>query len=151
MDSVSILKRRRGQLLPSKSDETKLKPTAATGGTTTAKGSMATCGTMMATGGSTAMSSTTTRQNEGDGRHDNTAVSPYYSKFRLRIRNEPAAAHYGANVGLKNSNVNCYSNAIFQCIASCICYSGFSPSEKHPPFQLNHAFAYLMSSFHGWK
>jgi len=133
LDSFSILKRRRGQLLPSKSDETELKPTAATGGTTTAKGSMATCGTMMVTGGSTAMSSTTTRQNEGDdGRHDNTAVSPYYSKFQLRIRNEPAAAHYGANAGLKNSNVNCYSNAIFQCIASCICYSGFSPSEKHP-------------------
>jgi len=117
-------------LLPSKSDETELKPTAATGGTTTARGSTATCGTMMATGGSTATSSTTTRKNEGDGRHDNADVSPYYTKFQLPIRNEPAAAHFGANAGLKNSNVNCYSNAIFQYIASCICYSGFSPVKN---------------------
>jgi len=88
----------------------------------------------------------TSRQIEGDGQHDNAAVSPYYSKFQLRIQNKHAAAHFGANAGLKNSNVNCYSNAIFQCIASCICYSGFSPSENHLQFRLNHTFASLMSS-----
>ncbi len=104
-----ILKRRRGQWIPSKFNETELKPTAKSPDT----------------------------------------VSPYYTQFQQRIRNEPAAAHLGANAGLKNSNVNCYSNAIFQCIASCICYSDFSPSEKHPQFPLNHAFASLMSSVVG--
>ena len=74
---------------------------------------------------------------------------PYYKQFPLRLRNEPAAVNLGAHAGLKNSNVNCYSNAIFQCIASCICYSDFSPSEKHPQFPLNHAFASLMSSMVG--
>ena len=74
---------------------------------------------------------------------------PYYKQFPLRLRDEPAAVNLGAHAGLKNSNVNCYSNAIFQCIASCICFSDFSPSEKHPQFPLNHAFASLMSSMVG--
>jgi hypothetical protein len=42
--------------------------------------------------------------------------------------------------------VNCYSNAILQCIASCIRFSDFSPSENHPQFPLNHRFASLMNS-----
>ena len=74
---------------------------------------------------------------------------PYYKQFPLQLRDEPAAVNIGAHAGLKNSNVNCYSNAIFQCIASCICFSDFSPSEKHPQFPLNHAFASLMSSMVG--
>ena len=45
--------------------------------------------------------------------------------------------------------MNCYSNAILQCLASCICFSDFSPSEKHQQFTLNHAFASLMSSMVG--
>ena len=71
---------------------------------------------------------------------------PYYKQFPLRLRDEPAAVNLGAHAGLKNSNVNCYSNAIFQCIASCITFSDFSPSENHPQFPLNHAFASLMNS-----
>ena len=44
----------------------------------------------------------------------------YYSTFQERKRGEPAAVYVGANAGLKNSNVCCYSNAILQCLASCI-------------------------------
>ena len=43
----------------------------------------------------------------------------------------------------------CYSNAILQCLASCISLSDFSPSENHPEFELNHAFASLMTSMVG--
>ncbi len=107
--AVKLLKRRRGQRLPSRSDETEIKPPA--------------------------------KSPETD--------YPYYKQFPLRLRDEPAAVNLGAHAGLKNSNVNCYSNAIFQCIASCICFSDFSPSEKHPKFPLNHAFASLMSSMVG--
>ncbi len=74
---------------------------------------------------------------------------PYYKQFPLQLRNEPAAVNLGAHAGLENSNVNCYSNAIFQCIASCICFSDFSPSEKHPQFPLKHTFASLMNSMVG--
>jgi hypothetical protein len=101
-----LLKGKRCQRLPSKSDETELKPPAKSPET----------------------------------------KYPYYKQFPLRLRDGPAAVNLGAHAGLKNSNVNCYSNAIFQCIASCICFSDFSPSEKHPQFPLNHAFASLMSS-----
>ena len=40
----------------------------------------------------------------------------------------------------------CYSNAILQCLASCIFFSDFSPSETHTEFRLNHAFASLTNS-----
>jgi hypothetical protein len=79
---------------------------------------------------------------------DNTKVS-YYSTFQERKRGEPAAVNVGANAGLKNSNVSCYSNAILQCLASCIHFSDFSPSDNHPEFELNHAFASLMTSMVG--
>ncbi len=79
---------------------------------------------------------------------ENTKVS-YYSTFQERKRGEPAAVNVGANAGLKNSNVVCYSNAILQCLASCICLSDFSPSENHTEFELNHAFACLMTSMVG--
>ncbi len=75
----------------------------------------------------------------------NTKVS-HYTTFQERIRGEPAAVNVGANAGLKNSNVYCYSNAILQCLASCFYLSDFSPSENHPEFELNHAFACLMNS-----
>ncbi len=104
-----LLKRRPGQQLPSKLDETELKPPAKPPQT----------------------------------------KYPYYKQFPLRLRNEPAAVNLGAHAGLKNSNVNCYSNTIFQCIASCISFSDFSPSEKHPQIPLNHTFASLMSSMVG--
>jgi len=73
----------------------------------------------------------------------------YYTTFPERIRGEPAAVNVGANAGLKNRNVYCYSNAILQCLASCIFFSGFSPSENHTEFALNHAFASLMNSMVG--
>jgi hypothetical protein len=77
---------------------------------------------------------------------DKTKVS-YYTTFQERIRGEPpAAVNVGANAGLKNSNVSCYSNAILQCLASCIFFSNISPSVNHPEFPLNHAFASLMTS-----
>jgi hypothetical protein len=76
---------------------------------------------------------------------EKTKVS-YYLKFQERIRGEPAAVDVGANAGLVNSNVSCYSNAILQCLASCIHFSDFSPSVNHPEFPLNHAFASLMIS-----
>jgi hypothetical protein len=70
----------------------------------------------------------------------------YYSTFQERKRSEPAAVNVGANAGLKNSNVVCYSNAILQCLASCFCLSDFSPSENRPELELNRLFACLMSS-----
>lgn len=70
----------------------------------------------------------------------------YYSSFADRQRGEPAAVNVGANAGLQNSNVACYSNAILQCLASCIHFSDFSPSVNHPEFPLNHAFESLMIS-----
>jgi hypothetical protein len=79
-----------------------------------------------------------------------TAQSPeveYYKNFTPRQRDGRAAVNLGAHAGLNNnSNVTCYSNAVFQCIASCITLSDFSPSENHPQFPLNHAFASLMNS-----
>jgi len=50
---------------------------------------------------------------------EKTKVS-YYTTFPEQIRGEPAAVNVGVNAGLKNSNVYCYSNAILQCLASCI-------------------------------
>jgi hypothetical protein len=44
----------------------------------------------------------------------------YYKTFPEQIRGESAANNVGANAGLKNSNVYCYSNAILQCLVSCI-------------------------------
>ena len=73
----------------------------------------------------------------------------YYKTFPERIRGESAAVNVGANAGFKNSNVYCYSNAILQCLASCIFFSDFSPSENHTEFALNHAFASLMNSMVG--
>ncbi len=70
-----LLKRRCGKRLPSKLDETELKPPA--------------------------------KSPEKE--------YPYYKQFPLqRLCDEPAAVNLGAHAGLKNSNVNCYSNAIFQ-------------------------------------
>jgi len=85
------------------------------------------------------------RNKTGDENEEKTKVS-YYTTFQERIRGEPAAVNVGANAGLKNSNVVCYSNAILQCLASCICLSDFSPSDNHTEFELNHAFACLMNS-----
>jgi ubiquitin C-terminal hydrolase len=89
----------------------------------------------------------TSRKPRKSKSHDEekTKVS-YYTTFQERKCGEPAAVNVGANAGLKNSNVSCYSNAILQCLASCIHFSDFSPSDNHPEFELNHAFASLMTS-----
>jgi hypothetical protein len=105
-----LLKRKRGQLLPSKSDETELKPPAKSPET----------------------------------------KNPYYKQFPLRLPDEPAAVNLGAHAGLKNSNVNCYSNAIFQYIASCIGFSDFSPSEKTSTVSIESRIC-ISNEFHGWK
>jgi len=83
------------------------------------------------------------RSKTSDG--DKTGVG-YYKTFPEQKRGEPATVNIGANAGLENSNVVCYSNAILQCLASCFYLSDFSPSENHPEFELNHAFACLMNS-----
>ena len=38
----------------------------------------------------------------------------YYKEFTKQQRDGPAAVNLGAHAGLNNSNVNCYSNAVFQ-------------------------------------
>ena len=58
----------------------------------------------------------------------------------------------GAHAGLINSNVICYSNAIFQCIASCadlnLCkeFLRSQPSEEHQHFKIYYEFKSLISS-----
>jgi len=92
---------------------------------------------------------TSPKPRKGNSHDQEETEYPYYKQFPLQQCNEPGAVNLGAHAGLNNSNVNCYSNAIFQCIASCICFSDFAPSEKHPQFPLNHAFASLLSSMVG--
>ena len=58
-----------------------------------------------------------TRSNETESKPP--ANSPeedysYYRQFQPRLRDGPAAVNLGAHAGLNNSNVNCYSNAVFQ-------------------------------------
>ena len=72
----------------------------------------------------------------------------YYKQFPLQLRNGPAADNLGAHAGLKNSNVNCYSNAIIQCIASCICFSDFSPPNPNFKWE-NQGFCGNNGSVHG--
>ena len=72
-------------------------------------------------------------------------------------RDEPAARRTDdpvpvidrANAGLKNCGGICYSNAIFQGLASCIHASQFlrgPPSDAHKKFPLYHAFASVMNA-----
>jgi hypothetical protein len=54
-----------------------------------------------------------------------------------------------ANAGLSNSGVVCYSNAIFQVLASCNHLTAFfsnSPSQDHERFRLYYAFAQVLHS-----
>jgi ubiquitin C-terminal hydrolase len=61
----------------------------------------------------------------------------------------------GAHAGLINANVVCYSNAIFQCIASCAnlgYYDDFlwsPPKEEHRHFKLYYEFKSVISSILG--
>ncbi len=61
--------------------------------------------------------------------------SYYRNNFHHSRRSKGRAT--GANAGLINANVICYSNAIFQCITSCANlgnyadFFGISPKEEH--------------------
>ncbi len=76
--------------------------------------------------------------------------SPYYRRyFQVRRTNARDPVIADAHAGLKNCDVICYSNAIFQCIASCIHVSDFlqtPPNEEHEWFPLYYTFASVMSS-----
>jgi hypothetical protein len=76
--------------------------------------------------------------------------SPYYRhNFQVQRTNAPAPVIAHAHAGLNNCDVICYSNAIFQGIASCIHVSDFlqtPPNEEHQRFPLYYAFASVMSS-----
>ena len=75
--------------------------------------------------------------------------SPYYRDFQPRRTNAPDPFIADAHAGLINCDVVCYSNAIFQCIASCIHVSDFlqtPPNEEHQRFPLYYEFASVMSS-----
>jgi ubiquitin C-terminal hydrolase len=78
--------------------------------------------------------------------------SPYYrdnfiNSARRTNELDPVIDH--AHAGLTNCDVICYSNAIFQGLASCIHVSQFlqsPPKEDHRRLTLYHAFASVMSS-----
>ncbi len=76
--------------------------------------------------------------------------SPYYGhNFQVQRTNAPAPVIAHAHAGLNNCDVICYSNAIFQGIASCIHVSDFlqtPPNEEHHWFPYYYAFASVMSS-----
>ena len=61
--------------------------------------------------------------------------SPYYrNNFQSRRTNTPTPVTADAHAGLRNCDVICYSNAIFQGIASCMHVSDFlqtPPNEEH--------------------
>ncbi len=77
--------------------------------------------------------------------------SPYYRSFPSRRTNTPTPVNAGAHAGLTNCDMICYSNAIFQGIASCIHVTDFlqtPPNEEHQRFPLYYyyAFASVMCS-----
>jgi hypothetical protein len=98
-----FLKRRRGPRLPSISDETELKPPAKSRSTPRR---------------SKDQDKTSPKPRKGNSHDQEETEHPYYKQFPPRQRDQPAAVNHHAHAGLKNSNVNCYSNAILQCIAS---------------------------------
>ena len=74
----------------------------------------------------------------------------YYKKFPPINRSNRRAT--GANTGLINANVICYSNANFQCIASCANLDNFAdflrspPNEEHQHFELYYEYKSVISS-----
>jgi len=83
---------------------------------------------------------------------DKREESPYYRDNFInsaRRTNEPDPVIDHAHAGLTKCDVICYSNAIFQGLASCIHVSQFlrsPPKDDHRRFPLYHAFASVMSS-----
>ncbi len=65
--------------------------------------------------------------------------SPYYRSFPPRRADTPTPVDADAHAGLTNCDMICYSNAIFQGIASCIHVTDFlqtPPSQEHQWFPL---------------
>ena len=79
--------------------------------------------------------------------------SPYYRNyFQSQRTNTPTPVTADAHAGLRNCDMICYSNAIFQGIVSCIHVTDFlqtPPNEEHQQFPLFYAFASVMSSMVG--
>ncbi len=91
---------------------------------------------------------------------DNGAQISYYRhNFQPSRRSDPSRRSKGRSDGahseLINSGVICYSNAIFQCIASCAnlgyCddFLCSQPSEEHQHFKLYYEFKSVISSILG--
>jgi hypothetical protein len=75
--------------------------------------------------------------------------SLYYTTFKKSRHNVCQIVCDGRNAGLKNNNVICYSNSIFQIIASCNQFKKYlptPPSEEHKHFRLYYEFSYVISS-----
>ena len=78
--------------------------------------------------------------------------APYYRDNFInsaRRTNEPDPVIDHAHAGLTNCDVICYSNALFQGIASCIHVSDFlqsPPDDEHKWFPLYHTFSSVMRS-----
>jgi len=82
----------------------------------------------------------------------------YYRDFQTSRRSDLSRSEGrsdGAHAGLINSDVICYSNAIFQCIACCadlgFCedFLRSQPSEEHQHFRLYYEFKSVISSILG--
>ena len=82
-------------------------------------------------------------------------ISYYRQNFHPSRRSDVSNSEQrfnGAHTGLINSNVICYSNSIFQCLASCADmglgeeFLRSQPSEEHQHFKLYYEFKSLISS-----
>jgi ubiquitin C-terminal hydrolase len=84
---------------------------------------------------------------KGTANNKSTDAISYYKKFPPSRRSNLHATQ--ANTGLINANVICYSNAIFQCVASCANLTDFlrsPPNEEHQHFELYYKFRSVISS-----
>ena len=90
------------------------------------------------------------RKKETANNRTTCAQFTYYRECHPSRRSNRRAT--GANTGLINANVICYSNAIFQCIASCVNLDNFAdflrspPNEEHQHFELYYEFKSVVSS-----
>ena len=73
----------------------------------------------------------------------------YYTTFKESRRNRRQIISDGRNAGLKNNNIICYANSIFQIITRCNQlnkYLPIPPSEYHRHFSLYYEFSNVISS-----
>jgi hypothetical protein len=102
---------------------------------------------------STAVQQPPTKRRRAIAPNNDQGQSPYYRDDfvdNARRTNAPDTVIEGAHAGLANCDFVCYSNVIFQGLASCLHVSEFlrsPPKEEHRlRFPLYHAFASVMSS-----